>query len=197
MWSRWVSSPQLLDFSTRIIRPFHSVSSRALIAASASSSVSSVKNPNPRESPDLRRNKFATKIKTQLKEDSNKYVSQGKRMHKVIAKQSRCFTDRERITYPCQPPQYMQVYCKLHNYLWSLTIRTCCTLPYLENFLSRSLSVVAKLKPATNKFLPGFPNPVFLLGGGDQGLLLGDRWWYSGKGDLRLGECLSLIRIKG
>jgi len=49
-----LQGPEDFDFSTRIIRPFHSVSSRALIAASASSSLSRDKNPNPRESPDLK-----------------------------------------------------------------------------------------------------------------------------------------------
>nr|ACR35988.1 unknown [Zea mays] len=39
------------DFSTRMILPFHSVSSQARIAASASSSLSKDKNPKPRESP--------------------------------------------------------------------------------------------------------------------------------------------------
>ena len=41
------------DFSTRTILPFHSVWSTARIAASASSSLSNDKKPNPRDSPDL------------------------------------------------------------------------------------------------------------------------------------------------
>jgi hypothetical protein len=57
----------LFDFSTRITLPFHSVSSRALIAASASSSLSRDKNPNPRESPDLKYRK--EKQKNQLTEE--------------------------------------------------------------------------------------------------------------------------------
>jgi len=43
----------VFDFSTRTILPFHSVWSTARIAASASSSFSKDKKPNPRDSPDL------------------------------------------------------------------------------------------------------------------------------------------------
>ena len=60
------------------------------------------------------------------------------------------------------------------TYLLSRMIRTSVTCPYLENFFSKSLSLVPKLKPATNKLLPGFPTPVFLFGGGDHGRLLGE-----------------------
>jgi len=120
----------VLDFSTSTIRPFHCVWSRALIASSASSSFSSDKNPNPRESP----------------------VS------------------------------------------LSLTIRTSVTRPNLENFFSKSLSVVTKLKPAMNKLFPGLPRPVLRLGGGDHGLRLGEcrRDRYSIGDVLRLGEYLAL-----